>query len=159
MKTTMILSTLILGSSLAFACDSPEKAQQSADQAKREADDKAGTTRKAEQDKLQAQGNANHAQDQATIALVAAKSDYDIKIATLLSDIDKKVADIRASDLTASISAKEKNKASLKALQSGRDLVAADVKIVDSSTSEAWEATKVRVDKDMADGKATLSTQ
>ncbi len=160
MKTATILSTLILGSSLALACDNPGpgKAQQNADQARQEADDKASKAQKlADQARLEAKSNADHLQEQATIALATAKSDYHLRVATLMSDIDKKLGDLRAENATAKPAVKQANQAWMVTLQLKRATIADDVKIIDASTSTGWDAVKTRLDKDLNDGKATLS--
>ena len=152
------LSTIVVGLALASGCDSPEKAQATADQARQEAADQATKAqRDTDQARMQGEAIAQQKQMQANLTLTSAKDDYRARIASLLADLDKKMSDIRADNVTASPGAKIKNDASILTLGAKKDLLNSDLKQVDPATASSWDALKLQVDKDTSEARAMLS--
>jgi hypothetical protein len=158
MKTALsTFAMILLGSGLLAACDTPEKAQRSADQARLEVDEKASQAQRvADQAKMQAEGSAQQKQDEARIALTSAKDACRLTLTTLLSDVDKRVSDLQAADNTASPSERTKNGDRVANLAVKRNLLNADVKQLDAATASGWEAFKAQVDKDTSETRTLL---
>ncbi len=152
-----ILGTLAIGLALTTACDSPEKAQKTADLARQEADDKAAKTqRETDQARMQAEGNVEQKQAQANLILANEKNDCRAKIGSLLTDVDKKMSDIRAANTTARASARPKNEEHLANLAVKKELLDADLKQIEPATAGDWNAVKGKVDKDASDVRLML---
>ncbi len=156
MRTLIALSALTLG--FALACDSPAKEQAAADLARQEAADKAQQAQ-LDTDKARLLGiaNAERVQQEATLSLATAKSDYRIRVASLRADLDKRIADRKAGIVGASAVLKQKNDAEIVSVRAMRDSLGDDIRLIDASTSAEWANVQSRVDKDLSDGKALLA--
>lgn len=158
MNTLKMLGILVVGAALTAACDSPEKSQNTADKARQEADDlirKAQT--EADQTKLKSEAEAKQKQDQANAALASAKTDYVAKLNTLVTDMDKKAADLSAANLTASIRNKNTNEDAIKLLIAKKEAIKADLKSLETTNAAGWDAFKTQVDRDMSDSRFLLA--
>lgn len=158
MKTPFtILGTLAIGLSLVTACQSPDKAQKNADQARQEADDNTTkTNRETEQARQQDEANAQQKQAQADQSLTDAKNDYQSKLTTLLTDVDKRMSDIRASNLTAKPAAKTKNNENLATFAGKREILSAELRQIPPATAGEWNTLKDQIDKDTRDVRLML---
>lgn len=146
-----IVSTVaLLGSVMLLACNSPEKAQKSADEARQTADEQQSKAQRvADQQKMQAEATAQQKQDQATLALTSAKNDYHSKITALLTEVDRTTADLRTANATAIASDKFKNNDKLTAIAARKSVLDADLKQVDTATAANWDTLKAQVDRDL----------
>jgi len=158
MSTTTIIPTLLIASALSLACNSPEKAQKRADEARQTADEQqTKVQRSADQQKMQAEATAQQKQDQATLALTSAKNDYHARISSLLIDVDRTTADLRTANKTAIASAKLKNDDKLTAVTARKGLLDADLKQVDAATAASWDALKAQIDADLDGTRLVLN--
>jgi hypothetical protein len=96
-------------------------------------------------------------QQEATLSLATAKSDYRIRVASLRADLDKRIADRKAGIVGASAVLKQKNDAEIVSVRAMRDSLGDDIRLIDASTSAEWANVQSRVDKDLSDGKALLA--
>lgn len=161
MKTRFLSAVaLTLGFNLSTAaCDfSPGKTQNNADQARIEADAKAvQAQRDTDEARLKAEAEVKQKQDVATQALVAAKTEYHAKVASLISDIDKRVGDLRAANLSATPAKKQKNEESIVLLSGRRTVTTADDGTIDLATAGSWDGVKGSIDKNTADTRTALA--
>jgi hypothetical protein len=155
MKTIYsVVSITVLASAILLGCNTPEKAQESADQARRTADDKALVAQKeAEQQRLLGEANIKQKQDQADLVLTTAKNDYRAKITAQLIDLDKKADDLAAKNPHGGTESDDK----LTTINAKRTILKLDLKQIDGATALGWDSVKDQVGKDLTDVKLTIA--
>lgn len=153
-----IVSVALLGSAFVIGCNSPEKAQQSADEARQQAQDKSlEAQREADKAKAQAQADAIQKQNQADQTLATARNDYHARVSSLIVDLDKRTADLQAASLTATPADKKRNDDRIATLAVFRRTLEADLHDVDGVMAADWETTRARVDRDMSDARSAMA--
>lgn len=158
MKTKMpiLLLSLLVGAA-SIACNSPDKAQKGADQAQQESNDQAAKAqREADKQKMEGESNAQQKQEQATLALTSAKTDYHAKIAALLIDVEKRRADLRASSTTSDPAHARDTDAKLATLTGKKDVLLTDAGKIDLARAGDWDALQAQLDKDINDLRMSI---
>jgi hypothetical protein len=143
METIMYakLIAIALVSGAVFGCDDPGRAQKAVDQAQVQAD----------QVGMKTQGEIDRKQAAATQLLLSAQQDERGTFNGLLSDLDKRETDLKASKLTAKASDQAALDEKLHVVGSHRATIQADSKALDSPiTAETWTTLKLQFDKDVS---------
>jgi uncharacterized protein YihD (DUF1040 family) len=151
----MYIKLVALALGLAVGCNNdPAAAQRAADKAQAQA---VGQSDQVQADQIKAQAAANQKQAQATQSLVTAKEDQHNTFTTLLTNLDKREADLRAGKLTAKAADYASFDAKLVEVSAQRSVIMTDTKMLDGATADSWDPLKTRFDKDAADCRRALS--
>ena len=148
--------TLLAAAVVTPACDdkqSAEQAQNEADKAKAKASADALKSQ-AEADKAQAEADAKKAELNA--AFMKTQADYRAAKDKDLVDIDRSIADMRASAATATGAAKVEDDRLLADVTTRREAVRTGFTSMTTGTAATWDATKASLDKAMDDLKAAV---
>jgi vacuolar-type H+-ATPase subunit E/Vma4 len=140
------------------ACDKASADQQQADKAQETANDKINAARRdADQKVNQAQAEADKKIADAQANFTKLSEDYRHSMATSLTDLDHKIADLEAKEKTVTGKAKADLDASLKQIHASRDALATDFQALQSTAAANWDAAKARVDKELSDLQALVT--
>jgi hypothetical protein len=140
---------------LALGCNNdPAAAQKEADKAQAQA---VGQSDQVQADQIKAQAAANQKQAQATQSLVTAKEEQRNTFTTLVANLDKRDADLKAGKMTAKASDYASFDTKLAEVSAQRAVITADMKTLDGATADSWDPLKTRFDKDAADCRRALS--
>jgi septal ring factor EnvC (AmiA/AmiB activator) len=137
---------VLLSVSAVVACDKAGEAEQ-----KKEAT----ATAQAVEATAQAQQNAQSARLQANTDIAAARADFEKTREDYrrsrqqdLLDVNKKITDLEAKEMTATGRAKINLDTNLPLLRAKRDAFTRDLQAVDSTTPGSWDGTRASLDKE-----------
>lgn len=139
------------------ACDKSADEQAKIDKARSEqAQTITAANIEAEKKINKAEDKANEKIGEANEAIVRMKADFTKSKQEDLATIDKKLAELDAKALRATGKAKTDADVALATAHRKRDVFAADVANVGSTTSTTWDATKTRIEDALSDLKKSV---
>jgi hypothetical protein len=143
---------------LVAACNKASDDQKTVEKAQATASDKVtGALVEANEKIASAQAEANERIAAAQADFAKMREDYRHQTADDLTAIDEKVADLSAKETKLTGQAKASTDARLRQIQVDREAFAADFRSLEAASAATWDATKARLDKEMAALKSLVN--
>jgi hypothetical protein len=158
----MIRSSILAGAALSLVvfvtgCDNAADNQAKANQAQAQANDKINAAQADADAKARAaQADADKKIADAQASFMKLREDYRHTVTSHLADLDKKISDLDAKDMTATGKAKADLDLSLAAIHTGRTRFTADFNNLDSASASTWDSAKANLDKEWSDLKSMV---
>jgi hypothetical protein len=147
MNRTIAPLTLVLALSVsAFACDKPGATEE---QKEMKANEQAAQARNSEQQSdLNAQAQADKNIAAAQTDFIKTRENYRHAKWLDLADLDKKIIDLQAKDLTAKGKTRADLDSALPSIRTRREQFVTDMQAMDSLQGSAWDDAKANLDKE-----------
>jgi hypothetical protein len=145
-RTIAPLTLVVALSASAFACDKPGATEE---QKEMKANEQAAQARNGEQQSdLNAQAQADKNIATAQTDFIKTRENYRHAKWLDLADLDKKIMDLQAKDLTATGKTRANIDAALPTIRSRREQFVSDMQAMDSLQGSAWDDAKANLDKE-----------
>jgi len=145
-RTIASLSLVVALSASAFACDKPGATEE---QKEMKANDQAAQARNGEQQSdLNAQAQADKNIAAAQTDFLKARENYRHEKWTDLADLDKRIADLQAKELTAAGKTRADLDNALPTIRAKREQFVRDMQSMDTLQGPAWDEAKTNLDKE-----------
>jgi hypothetical protein len=142
---------------LASGCNKAADEQQKATNAQTQANDKiVEANKEADQKAISAQAEADKKIAAAQADFLKMREDYRHDTTTKLVELDRKIADLEATEKTASGKKKADLSVQLGQIKAQREAFANDWKSIEIASATTWDSTKSRLDKEWIDLKAMV---